>query len=46
MTKILIVDDEEMIRETLKDIIVNEGYNAEEAKDYGIVDEVIEAKEE
>ena len=33
MTKILIVDDEEMIRETLKDIIVNEGYNAEEAKE-------------
>lgn len=33
MAKMLIVDDEEMIRETLKDIITNEGYNAEEAKE-------------
>ena len=33
MTKILIVDDEEMIRETLKDIITNEGYKVEEAKE-------------
>lgn len=33
MPNILIVDDEEMIRETLKDIITNEGYEAEEAKE-------------
>lgn len=33
MTKILIVDDEEMIRETLRDIVTNEGYEAEEAKE-------------
>jgi DNA-binding NtrC family response regulator len=33
MAKILIVDDEEMIRETLKDIIGNEGYETEEAKE-------------
>ncbi len=33
MAKILIVDDEEMIRETLKDILVNEHYETEEAKE-------------
>lgn len=33
MAKILIVDDEEMIRETLKDILINEDYKTEEAKD-------------
>ncbi len=33
MPKILIVDDEEMIRETLKDILSNENYETEEAKE-------------
>ena len=33
MAKILIVDDEEMIRETLKDILTNENYKTEEAKE-------------
>ncbi len=33
MAKILIVDDEEVIRETLKDILKNENYDLEEAKE-------------
>jgi two-component system nitrogen regulation response regulator NtrX len=33
MPKILIVDDEELIRETLKDILEHEGYQVEEASD-------------
>jgi DNA-binding NtrC family response regulator len=33
MPKILIVDDEELIRETLKDILEHEGYTTEEASD-------------
>jgi DNA-binding NtrC family response regulator len=33
MPKILIVDDEELIRETLKDILEHEGYATEEASD-------------
>lgn len=33
MPKILVVDDEELIRETLKDILEHEGYQIEEASD-------------
>src|ERR1700744_6446203 len=33
MPKILVVDDEELIRETLKDILEHEGYQVEEASD-------------
>ncbi len=33
MPKILIIDDEELIRETLKDILEHEGYQVEEASD-------------
>jgi len=33
MPKILVVDDEELIRETLKDILEHEGYHVEEASD-------------
>jgi two-component system nitrogen regulation response regulator NtrX len=33
MARILIVDDEESIRETLKEILDYEGYEIEEAKD-------------
>jgi two-component system, NtrC family, nitrogen regulation response regulator NtrX len=33
MPKILIVDDEELIRDTLKDILEHEGYQVEEASD-------------
>src|ERR1051326_2241662 len=33
MSRILIVDDEELIRETLKDILTHEGYEVSEAAD-------------